>query len=94
MARLLTIIVALVVVGMMAGSGFAVEKAASGNPQTLCPVLQGPVNKNVYTDYEGQRIYFCCSPCIEQFKKEPGKYLKKMNEAGVTPEASPGTKGK
>jgi YHS domain-containing protein len=40
-------------------------------------------------DYEGQRVYFCCAACIEEFNKNPEKYLKKMEEAGVKPEKTP-----
>ncbi len=31
--------------------------------------------------HEGQEIKFCCSHCIEPFKKDPAKYLAKMEEA-------------
>jgi YHS domain-containing protein len=31
-------------------------------------------------------VYFCCPGCIETFKKDPAKYLKKMQEAGEEPE--------
>ena len=57
--------------------------------QTTCPVLGGKINKEVYTDYKGQRVYFCCQGCVEPFKKDPEKYLQKMKEQGVTPEKSP-----
>lgn len=61
-------------------------------PQTACPVMGGNLNKDVYLDYKGQRIYFCCPACIEVFKKDPEKYLQKMKEQGVTPEKSPSAK--
>ena len=47
-------------------------------PQTTCPVMGGKIDKNVYLDYEGQRIYFCCPSCKENFLKDPEKYLNKM----------------
>jgi len=62
---------------------------AEGKPQTVCPVLKGNVDKNIYVDYKGQRIYFCCKGCDAEFKKDPEKYLKKMESQGVTPEKSP-----
>ncbi|MGA8573543.1 MAG: YHS domain-containing protein [Desulfobaccales bacterium] len=44
----------------------------------------GDINKKVYVDYQGKRIYFCCSGCPAEFKKDPEKYLKKMEAQGVT----------
>ncbi len=31
--------------------------------------------------YEGQEIKLCCKGCLSKFKKEPAKYLKKIEEA-------------
>jgi YHS domain-containing protein len=64
--------------------------AADPKPQTVCPVLGGNVDKNVYADYKGKRIYFCCKGCDAEFKKDPEKYMKKLQEEGVTLEPSPG----
>lgn len=57
--------------------------------QTTCPVIGGQINKNIYADYQGNRVYFCCPPCIKEFKKDPDKYVKKMKEQGVTLAKSP-----
>ena len=53
--------------------------------QTKCPVMGNPINKDVFTDYKGHRIFFCCSGCIEDFKKNPEAYLEKMKAEGVQP---------
>jgi YHS domain-containing protein len=66
-----------------------VPLALGANSQEKCPVLGNPINKNVYTDYEGKRIYFCCAGCPQEFKKDPAKYMKKLEEQGVVPEAAP-----
>jgi YHS domain-containing protein len=66
--------------------------AASPQPQTTCPVLGGKISKEFYADYKGQRVYFCCSGCDAEFKKDPEKYLQKMKEQGVTPEKAPAAK--
>jgi len=29
---------------------------------------------------EGQQIKFCCKPCIKKFKKDPAKYLVKLEQ--------------
>lgn len=58
------------------------EKTAL-KPQTLCPVLGGEIDTNVYTNYQGERIYFCCSGCKKTFLKTPEKYMKILAENGV-----------
>ncbi len=46
--------------------------------QTVCPVMGVPINKNIYTDYEGRRIYFCCAACKGKFEADPETYLTKL----------------
>jgi YHS domain-containing protein len=84
------IIVFAVVLGLMfSGCVMAADPSGKGGPQTICPVEGGKIDKSVYTDYQGKRIYFCCSGCIAEFQKNPEKYLKKMEEQGVVLEKSP-----
>lgn len=35
---------------------------------------------HVFT-HEGQEIKLCCKDCLKDFKKEPAKYMKKIEEA-------------
>jgi YHS domain-containing protein len=46
--------------------------------QTTCPVMAGPINKNIFAEYKGKKVYFCCAGCKEAFEKEPEKYLDKL----------------
>lgn len=46
--------------------------------QTLCPVMGNPINKDVYVEYEGKKVYFCCPGCDEKFTADPKKYLDKL----------------
>lgn len=39
-----------------------------------CPLMDEPVDKDAYTYYKGQRVYFCCKKCIAKFEKDPDKY--------------------
>jgi YHS domain-containing protein len=55
-------------------------------PQKTCPVMGNPIDKTVFVDYKGHRVYFCCSMCPPKFKQDPEKYLKKLNDLGETPE--------
>lgn len=51
--------------------------------QTICPLMGGQIDKKVYTDHKDKRVYFCCAGCINSFKKDPEKYVKKMEEEGI-----------
>jgi YHS domain-containing protein len=46
--------------------------------QTTCPVMGGAINKDLFTEYKGKKVYFCCPGCKEQFEKEPEKYIAKL----------------
>jgi len=61
----------------------AEKKEEEKKPQTLCPVMGGKINKNVYKDYQGQRIYFCCKGCPIKFEKDPEEYMKKIEKDNV-----------
>lgn len=63
--------------------------APKGKAQTTCPVKGEKINKEIFTDHEGKRVYFCCPECVEQFKKEPQKYIKKLEDEGVVLDGTP-----
>ncbi|MHC4498183.1 MAG: efflux RND transporter periplasmic adaptor subunit [Planctomycetota bacterium] len=46
--------------------------------QTICPIMGGPINKDVFVEYRGKKVYFCCPGCEPQFKKNPDKYMDKL----------------
>ena len=55
------------------------ERVASAEiQQTICPVMAGAINKDIFTEYKGKKVYFCCAGCKEKFEKEPEKYLGKL----------------
>lgn len=70
------------------GCGDKAVKTTDAN-QTKCPIMGGDVNKTVFADYAGKRVYFCCAPCTDAFKKDPDKYIEKMEKDGVTLEVAP-----
>ena len=51
--------------------------------QTTCPVMGGKINKELYVDANGYRIYVCCKQCIAVVKADPEKYIKKLQDQGV-----------
>jgi len=72
----------------------SVEKAEQKvelKSQTTCPVMGGAIQKETFVDYNGKRIYFCCTPCVEEFNKNPEKYLDKLEKEGVKLEEAPRT---
>ncbi len=61
------------------------QGAESGEftPQTLCPVMGNPINKEVFADYGGYRIYFCCHGCDSAFLEDPEKYIGQMKSENI-----------
>lgn len=48
----------------------------------ICPVLNEKIdekNKATY-EYQGKVYSFCCPACIGEFKKDPQRYIKKIEE--------------
>ena len=48
----------------------------------ICPVSGEKIEEKTKTTYEydGKIYNFCCPMCIDEFKKDPGKYIKKVDE--------------
>lgn len=55
----------------------------TAKPQTACPVSGKAVNPQVFVDYQGQRIYFCCAGCPAAFRKDPEKYFAQFEKEGI-----------
>jgi len=90
--RALCVALALAAVGILAGCG---EQAAApqGKAQATCPVMGEKIDKKIFADYEGKRVYFCCPDCVKTFNKEPQKYVKKLEDEGVTLAKTPAKGG-
>ena len=52
--------------------------------QTICPVMGNEVNKKLFVDYQGKRVYVCCRGCLGDVKKDPAKYVKQLEAEGIT----------
>jgi YHS domain-containing protein len=46
--------------------------------QTTCPVTGDKIDKNIFVEYKGKKVYFCCAMCVAQFNKDPEKYISKL----------------
>ena len=52
---------------------------------TYCPVMPDmQTNPEIFTDYKGKRVYFCCNNCKASFGKNPEKYLDQLPQFGGT----------
>ncbi len=63
------------------------KKESKLKAQTTCPVMGGKIDKKLYVDVNGKRIYVCCKGCIKLVKADPAKYLKKLHKQGVQVES-------
>lgn len=57
--------------------------------QTIDAFSGNPIDKNIYADHKGKRIYFCCDNSRRTFYDDPEKYIKKFRELGITLEDAP-----
>ncbi len=58
--------------------GNVLRFGADNSLKALCPVMGNEVTVDEYTaysDFEGQRYYFCCPPCKGDFDSEPEDFL-------------------
>lgn len=58
-------------------------------PQSTCPIMGNEVNKELYVDVLGKRIYVCCPYCIGEIEKDPAKYIKDLEDSGQELELAP-----
>ncbi|NCO69406.1 MAG: hypothetical protein GW878_02650, partial [Acidobacteria bacterium] len=55
------LILSLVTMFIGAAAFIVAADTAAAKPQTTCPVTGNPIDKAVHIDFQGQRIYFCCT---------------------------------
>jgi len=55
------------------------EKVVAEVEQTMCPIMDGnKIDKNIFKEYKGKKVYFCCADCKAKFEADPEKYLVKL----------------
>ncbi len=54
------------------------EAEKQNTVQTQCPVMSGEIKKDIFVEYKGQKVYFCCPPCKKDFNADPEKYITKL----------------
>jgi len=56
----------------------AAQPVAQVAEQTTCPVMGEPISKDIFVEYKGKKVYFCCNACPDVFKADPEKYISKL----------------
>ena len=90
----------LAIVLIVSGYVLAEKDTVKSKQQIICPIMSfGGIgclmlDRSIYTDYQGKRIYFCSNNCLEKFKKSPEKYIRKLENQGVIFEEAPSEKHK
>ena len=61
-------------------AGVTQKAVDAGNK--ICPVGGEKIDEKMKAtyEYEGKIYNFCCAMCIDDFKKDPQKYIKKIEE--------------
>jgi len=60
------------------------DDKAKDYPLTTCVVSGeklGEMGKPYVFTHEGREIQLCCKDCLKDFKKDPAKYVKKLDDA-------------
>jgi len=58
----------------------ATSTAAVDVGNTKCVVTGEDVTKGLTFTYDGKIYHICCKDCVADFKKNPDKYIKAMND--------------
>ena len=87
MKSLKTLTVAVLLAAFAASvSSFGADKDAKAKPYPLdkCVVSDeklGEMGKPYVFKQDGREVQLCCKSCLKDFKKDPAKYMKKIDEA-------------
>lgn len=57
--------------------------------QTTCPVMGGEIDRNLYVDHSGKRLYVCCAGCIAKIKEDPALYIERLESEGIALDRTP-----
>ena len=51
--------------------------------QTHCPVMDLPINRELYHDHDGKRIYVCCPGCLDEVREGAAEIIEEQREKGI-----------
>jgi hypothetical protein len=86
MKTLKTLAVAVLLTAVAGSVSFGADKDEKAKPYPLekCVVSDeklGEMGKPYVFKHEGREVRLCCKDCLKDFKKDPAKYMKKLDEA-------------
>jgi len=81
MKKMMLVMVFVVMAALVINPGMS--SVVMAQSQAKCPVMGYKVDDKISTEYKGKRVAFCCKECIEKFKAEPEKYMKKLDAEGT-----------
>jgi YHS domain-containing protein len=59
-------------------------KTAKPCPMTVCPVMGDALDADAYAFvYEGRQFKFCCDSCMDDFQKDPAKFMQMWDDAAA-----------
>ncbi|MEM7384542.1 MAG: hypothetical protein AAF514_06310, partial [Verrucomicrobiota bacterium] len=45
----------------------------------ICPIMvEDEIDPEEVVEYEGKKVFFCCTTCVKAWKKDPKYYIKVM----------------
>ena len=68
--------------GITGGSKQAVTEEVVNVGNKICPISGEKIDEKLKAtyEYEGKIYNFCCTTCVDDFKKDPQKYIKKVEQ--------------
>ena len=79
---LLTMSLGVITVQTVNAAEHPSKKKSELKEQTSCPVMGSKINKALFVDKAGKRIYVCCKGCLAPVKKNFSKFEKKITAQG------------
>jgi YHS domain-containing protein len=56
------------------------KKAKQLVPQKTCPYKGSPIDTKLFVEYQGQKIYVCCEPCLKVVEKNPIEAVERLRD--------------
>lgn len=84
MANVLPILLLLVIGGLILFTLLPSRiKGEAGKLQTVDAFFGEPINRLIFADWDGYRLYFCCSKSKDLFLRDPRGNLQKIRRRGI-----------